>query len=83
MASVSGIYVISKRKTDRNKRAHHALVCIGQTDSVAGEIKRHAKKCIKKYQANVISILPERSEKKRLKIEEDLKSAHSIACGAI
>ena len=81
-ALVSGIYVISKRKTDRNKRAHHALVCIGQTDSVAGEIKRHAKKCIKKHQANVISILLEASEKRRLKIEEDLKSAHSLACAA-
>lgn len=82
MAQVSGIYVISKRKTDRNKRAHHALVCIGQTDSVAGEIKRHAKRCIKKHQANVISILAEDNEKRRLKIEEDLKSAHSVACGA-
>lgn len=81
MTSVSGIYVISRRKTDRDKRAHHALVCIGQTDSVAGEIKRHAKNCIKKHRANVISILPEGNEKRRLKIEEDLKAAHSISCG--
>lgn len=81
-AAISAIYVISKRKTDRNKRAHHALVCIGQTDSLSGEIKRHAKKCIKKHAANVISILPETNEKRRLKIEEDLKAAHSIACGA-
>ncbi|MBA2621155.1 MAG: hypothetical protein H0U87_08140 [Acidobacteria bacterium] len=81
-AAISAIYVISKRKTDRNKRAHHALVCIGQTESLSGEIKRHAKKCIKKHAANVISILPETNEKRRLKIEEDLKAAHSIACAA-
>ena len=57
------------------------LVCIGQTESVLGEIKRHKKgKCVKKYQANVISILPEENEKKRLRIETDLKAAHTIVC---
>lgn len=79
--NIPAIYVISKRKTDRNKRAHHALVCIGQSDSITGELKKHTKgKCVKKHQANVISILPEANEKKRLKIEEDLKAAHAIAC---
>ena len=77
---VSAIYVISRRKIDRQKKGHHALVCIGQTDSVLGEIKRHKIKCIKKHNANVISILPEADVKKRIKIEEDLRSAHAIAC---
>lgn len=78
---VSAIYVISKRKTDKLKKGHHALVCIGQTESVLGEIKRHKKgKCVKKYQANVISILPEENEKKRLRIETDLKAAHTVVC---
>ncbi len=77
---VSAIYVISRRKIDREKKGHHALVCIGQTDSILGEIKRHKNKCIKKHNANVISILPEADEKKRLKIEEDLRAAHAIAC---
>ena len=80
MAATPAIYVISKRKTDRDRRAHHALLCIGQTDSIAGEIKRHQKNCIKKHAANVISILPESSETKRLKIEADLKAAHSTVC---
>ncbi|MDQ3322052.1 MAG: hypothetical protein M3525_06435 [Acidobacteriota bacterium] len=79
--NVSAIYVISKRKTDSKKRGHHALVCIGQTDSVVNELRKHASgKCVKKHEANVISILPEQSEKKRLKIEEDLKAAHTIVC---
>jgi hypothetical protein len=77
---VSAIYIISRRKIDRQKKGHHALVCIGQTDSVSGEIKRHKLKCIKRHNANVISVLPEADAKKRLKIEEDLKSAHAIAC---
>jgi hypothetical protein len=77
---VSAIYVISRRKIDRQKKGHHALVCIGQTDSILGELKRHKNKCIKKHNANVISILPETDEKKRIKIEEDLRAAHAIAC---
>ncbi len=79
--NISAIYVISKRKIDRQKKGHHALVCIGQTDSVVDELKKHTRsKCVKKYAANVISILPEANEKRRLKIEEDLKAAHTIAC---
>ncbi len=79
--AVPAVYIISKRKTDRLKKGHHALICIGETDSISDEIKRHRKgKCVKKHQANVISILPEANEKKRLKIETDLKAAHAVAC---
>jgi len=79
--NVSAIYVISRRKTDSKKRGHHALVCIGQTNSIVDELRKHTGgKCVKKHEANVISILPEPNEKKRLKIEEDLRAAHSTAC---
>ena len=79
--NVSAIYVISRRKTDSKKRAHHAFVCIGQTDSLPGELAKHTRsKCVKRHEANVVSILTEPSEKKRLKIEEDLRAAHAIVC---
>jgi hypothetical protein len=78
---VSAIYIISKRKIDKRKRAHHALVCIGQTDSLVAELKKHRKgKCVKKFAANSISLLREANEKQRLKIETDLKAAHAIPC---
>ena len=52
------IYIISRRVTDRRKRGHHKLVCIGQTDSIRESIKKHKKgKCIKENAANVICIL--------------------------
>lgn len=73
---IQAVYVISKRKTDKKKRAHHALICIGATDSIADEIKKNRKNYLRKYAANVISILPEENEQKRLKIETDLKAAH-------
>ena len=79
--NVSAIYVISRRKTDSKKRAHHAFVCIGQTDSLPGELAKHTRsKCVKRHEANVVSILTEPNEKKRLKIEEDLRAAHAIVC---
>ncbi len=77
----SAIYVISKRVTDLRGRGHHKFVCIGQTESLLGEIKRHKKdKCIKQHKANVICLLREESAANRLKIETDLREAHSIAC---
>lgn len=79
--AVPAVFVISRRKTDRLKKAHHSLVCIGQTNSIFDELKKHRKgKCVKKHQANVVSILPETDERIRLRIENDLKAAHSVAC---
>ncbi len=77
----SAIYVISKRVTDQRGKGHLKFVCIGQTDSLLGDIKKHAKgKCIKQHKANVICLLREESEKTRLKIETDLREAHTIVC---
>ncbi len=79
---IPAVYIISRRKTDKSKRSHHALICIGETTSIFDEIKRHQKsKCVKNHGANVVSILPEADEKIRLKIETDLKAAHSHTCG--
>lgn len=78
---IKAVYIISKRKTDRKKRGHHKLVCIGQTDSVIDGIKEHKKdKCIRRNDANVICLLKEEDEKNRLRIAADLREAHAIAC---
>jgi hypothetical protein len=77
----AAIYVISKRINDKQGRGHHKFVCIGQTESVLGDIKKHAKgKCIKQNMANVICILAEADEKNRRRIEADLRESHRIAC---
>lgn len=77
----SAIYVISKRITDKSGRGHHKFVCIGQSESLLGELKKHKKdKCIKQHNANVICLLREEDEKNRLKIETDLREAHTIFC---
>lgn len=77
----AAIYIISRRVVDKRQRAHHKMVCIGQTNSIFSELKKHLKgKCFKQFQANAISVLREENEQKRLKIEADLKSAHTIPC---
>ena len=81
LEETSAIYVISKRKTDKRGKGHHAFVCIGQTDSVLSEIKKHQKgKCVKQNAANVICLLRESDEKSRERIEADLKAAHVTVC---
>jgi hypothetical protein len=78
---IQAVFIISKRITDKRKRGHHSLICIGQTSSVIDEIKKHRKnRCLQKNAANTISILREESEEKRLKIADDLRAAHSISC---
>jgi hypothetical protein len=77
----AGVYVISRRVEDRRGRWHHAIVCFGRTDSFVSELKRHKKaRCVKDHKANVICTLREEKEKVRLKIEDDLRSAHAFAC---
>lgn len=78
---VPAVYIISKRKIDRYGRAHHAIVCLGQTVSLAAELKNHKKgKCVKQLKANAVSVLLSENEKSRLAIEADLKAAHAIPC---
>jgi len=77
----SAIYLISKRITDKRGRGHHKFVCIGQTESLLGDLKKHKKdKCIKQYNANVVCLLREEDAKNRLKIETDLREAHTVFC---
>jgi hypothetical protein len=81
MQPVPAVYVISRRVIDREGRGHHKFVCIGQTESLALELKKQKKgKCIKKFKANVISVLPTENENARFSIEADLKATHSIPC---
>lgn len=81
LESVPAVYLITKRKIDKLGKAHHAPVCIGQTDSLTEGLKQHVKgKCIKKLKANVICVLQNEDEKSRRKIEEDLKASCAVPC---
>jgi hypothetical protein len=74
------VFIISRRKTDLSGKGHHKFICIGQTESLAKELKKHKKLCVKKQKSNVICILAQPDEKKRLQIEADIKSVYTIPC---
>ena len=77
----SAVFIISRRKVDRNGKAHHKFICLGQTESLLNELKKHKKgKCIKQNKANVICVLAESEEKNRIKIEEDLRFNYTVPC---
>ncbi len=77
----SAVFIISQRKLDKEGKGHHKFSCIGQTESIVKELKKHKKgKCIKQNKANVICMLAEENENSRLKIENDLKSTYRISC---
>jgi hypothetical protein len=66
---------------DRNRFAHHASVCIGETESVRSELKKHKRaKCVKYGSANTVCILRESEHDVRGAIIEDLTEAHSYGC---
>jgi hypothetical protein len=77
----SAVFIISHRKLDKFGKGHHKFSCIGQTDSIIKEIKKHKKsKCVKQHKANVICLLAEENEKMRTKIESDLRTIYRVPC---
>jgi len=78
---VPAVYIISRRKIDRHGKGHHFLVCIGQTESLVEDIKKHKRgRCVKQLQADTVSVILEDDEQKRLEVENDIKAAHTIPC---
>jgi hypothetical protein len=77
----AAVFIITRRMVDRNRFAHHASVCIGETESVRSELKKHKRaKCVKYGSANTVCILRESEHDVRGAIIEDLTEAHSYGC---
>ena len=75
------IYIFSKRKLDKHGRAHHTVSCVGETQSIVSEIKRHKRaRCIKGNEANVVCILREGDRTARTGIRDDIAAARAFSC---
>ena len=75
------VFIISRRRIDKFGRGHHVAVCIGETDSIRAEIKKHKRaKCVKQNAANVVCILGEMNEAKRSNVIDDLTAAREFSC---
>ncbi|MGI8409241.1 MAG: hypothetical protein ACR2M8_05110 [Pyrinomonadaceae bacterium] len=81
LADQPGVYIFSKRVTDRFGGGHHRIICIGKTDSLASVIKMHKRsKILKQYEVNVLCLLREQDEEARVAAEADIREAHSSIC---
>ena len=75
------VFIISRRMTDKFRKAHHSAICLGETDSICTEIKKHKRaKCVKQSAANVICVLRDADEANRSVVVEDLQTARSFSC---
>lgn len=75
------VFILSRRRTDKLGHGHQSAVCIGETESVRSELKKHKRaKCVKNNEPNVICILEDVNPKARLGVIEDLTAARSFGC---
>jgi hypothetical protein len=75
------VFIFSRRKVDKKGRAHHAVSCVGETQSIISEIKKHKRsKCIKGNAANVVCILKEGDGAARSGVLDDITSVRAFSC---
>lgn len=75
------VFIFSRRKVDKFGRGHHAVSCVGETQSIVSEIKRHKRaRCIKGNEANVVCILREADSRIRTATLDDITAARVFSC---
>src|SRR5215203_1805978 len=75
------VFVLSRRKVDKAGKASHAASCIGETASIAAELKKHKRaKCVKQNAGNVVCVLTDESERNRSAVLDDLTDARTFSC---
>ena len=78
---LAAVYVITKRRTDRNGPAFHARIYVGQTDNLERHSLNHERKhCFDRKHANCVCVFPENDQDRRLAIETDLRRAYDPPC---
>lgn len=77
----AAVFIFSRRKVDKKGRAHHAVSCVGETQSIISEIKKHRRsKCVKGNAANVVCILKEIDRAARSGVLNDITAVRAFSC---
>jgi len=75
------VYIFSRRKVDKLGRWHHAVSCVGETQSIVSEIKKHKRaRCVKGSESNVVCIIKEADRRARSGVLDDIASARAFSC---
>src|SRR5829696_2915083 len=81
IADTPGVFILSRRRTDKFGHGHQSAVCIGETNSIAAELKKHKRaKCVKNNEPNVVCILTEENAAARTGVIKDLTAARKFGC---
>lgn len=79
--AVGAVYIFTKRSVDSAGKGSHALLYIGQTDSLSNRIPNHEKwPCVRKNGGNCICVHRDDDEASRLRKEADLLAANDTPC---
>lgn len=75
------VFIISRRRIDKLGHGHQSAVCIGETDSMQSELKKHKRaRCVKNNEPNVICVLEETNPTVRTGVLKDLTAVRKFGC---
>ena len=81
MPESAAVFIFSRRKVTKSGHISHAASCIGETDSLPAELKKHKRaKCVKHNESNVVCVLREDSGKSRSSVLADIVEARTFGC---
>jgi hypothetical protein len=78
---LGAVYFMTKRVVDKDGKATHDEIYVGQTDSLKRRPLNHERKpCFDKHKADCVCVYLEEEKKTRLAIETDLRERYDPPC---
>ena len=75
------VYIFTKRQVSSDGKRTHAVLYIGETDSLKERIPDHEKwPCVNRHGANCICVHVDNDDTSRLAMETDLRNANNTPC---
>ncbi len=81
--AVPGVYVVASRTIEPGRPAHYSPLFAGEARDLSSALKQHPRdECFQMYYANVIGVLKEDNDQKRVSILADLVGGLAPPCNA-
>jgi hypothetical protein len=81
--AVPGVYVVASRTVEPGQGAQYTPLFAGEARDLSSALKQHPRdECFQMYYANVIGVLKEDDDQKRVSILADLVAGLALPCNA-
>jgi hypothetical protein len=81
--AVPGVYVVASRTIEPGQRPQYSPLFAGEAQDLSSALRQHPRdECFQMYYANVIGVLKEDDDQKRLSILADLMGGLALPCNA-